>query len=252
MAAEYAAAMAAVNSNFPPPVWRMLVHPEDFTPSYKSSLISVQMGSFSTGAIAPTFSRTSAFTRVQGEKTAETNVVPNPTRPTSTFKPGRIFDMTVPYNADISLAKKGGNRSKQTFSGKEVNVVVKDGICVWKPRCGYQAQIDQLTTFICALPPSSWKAEEDIGIHPLLGVTRFVMTSDQNDAAARLLYPKRTTKEKKNKALGQLLCYLGMMSEHCAITHRHYVRFSKTDWNKNGYRLRCDTKGLPTIIHVNE
>ena len=165
---------------------------------------------------------------------------------------GPSFDMDEWYDVDLSLSRGGGNRSNVRFSGRKIYVRFLYNTCFWEPKESYKKQIDILKIVIGKLPASLRRAQEEIGTHPLIDVTRFIFTSEQYDAVAFLLFPNRKTTKQKNKALAQLLCYLGMMSQHCFTTQCRYIRFSRADWNKNGYRLvkHGDSQGLPTIEYI--
>ena len=147
------------------------------------------------------------------------------------------------------VGPRGGGNPISAFTGRVFtihmiafwNVFLAD----WVPTPAFAADIKIVKAFFEQVANKSTNGTT----HPLLGISKIVLTKAQYVALADLVYGSRKLPA---KALGQLMCYMAMQSRYDGKRNTHTLTFNKTNWNFAGHRLTKygSSGGRPSVNYV--
>ncbi len=158
-----------------------------------------------------------------------------------------------PVDNATAVKKKSSHKAAVSPKPRVIEVCVDDkNIATWKPRPGYQMDIDTLKNNITNIPGRA--NPFNTPTHPLLGISAITLTKDDRDKIKAAIYGQPGERRKKPEtAFRQLLTYLGLRAK--TVKDMHIWTFVGERWNSQGYRLvkGGDAKhpgGKPTIKYI--
>lgn len=149
------------------------------------------------------------------------------------------------------VGPRGGGNPITAMTGREFSVFMAPYhdffVAEWVPTPAFASNIEVVKAFVEQVP-FSIKSTNGTA-HPLLGISKIVLTGLQYNELADMVFGRRP---KPVKALQQLMCYMAMHSRYDKRRKTHTLAFDKSNWNFTGYRLgkNGSSGGRPSVNYV--